>query len=68
MGNAIHALQLERSSVVLAIETNSTARLNTSFVNTDHYVESIIDWPSNCTYKSKGHLQVRAPFIWVTSI
>ena len=66
MGNVIHALQLERSLVVFAIETNTTVGLNSSFVETDRNVQNLINWPSKCTYKSKGHFQVRAPLISIT--
>ncbi|KAK7093594.1 uncharacterized protein [Littorina saxatilis] len=57
MGGAIHGLQLERSSVVYAIQTANTSSLNSSYYFSDGYIDELSDWPGACKYKNKTHLK-----------
>ena len=58
IGDFIHALQLERADVVLAIQIKNSSFLNTSFERTDQMSELLRHWPY-CDYKSRESLVSR---------
>lgn len=58
IGNMVHALQLERASVVYSLQTNNESMLNCTFAETDYRVDSSGDWTLNCSFTQKSELKV----------
>ncbi|KAK7462563.1 hypothetical protein BaRGS_00038392, partial [Batillaria attramentaria] len=57
MGNLVHNLQLERTSVVFFLETDNDTMLNYSFVDTDIALAASGEWTEDCSFTSKVELQ-----------
>ncbi|KAL8571207.1 hypothetical protein ACOMHN_010668 [Nucella lapillus] len=57
LGDLIHSLQLERGSVVYAIQNNNDSSLSYYYERTNQAVSGLLEWPDNCTYQNRSHLQ-----------
>ncbi|XP_076451247.1 uncharacterized protein LOC143287189 [Babylonia areolata] len=59
IGDLIHALQLERSSVVYAVQNINDSALDENYQRTDSAIADIVNWPAltGCDFQNRSYLQ-----------